>query len=472
MDGELLVPDRFDVLQRKASDSLEGIIVPVDEGLAKIDSLYWDMKAAARGGFLIFRGESGSGKSTFLHTIGMFRHGFVTETIDPRDDITAVLRNIGSTNRNLRILVVEGREALRDVHTSELEKAVHGINAFLRSPEGERTLVVWPCNADDLQELLVSVARRVGGEALLGMDHPTFAFSGPRREQFLDIGQRTIAVLNQGASLLDLGVSREEVEGYVREAPTIGAFLSLLRRAMVDNQKALRIRLAKEQCKMWVVVAAGNDPDNDVAALTRGSLHAADIDRLLAATGANILEDLRRYPHKAGILGAVLDAKILYLPVTTALTVARQYGGESLKTEMSSRGLSTNRDASAKDRLLESDLGRAFLGATVGPRTRGPKLGSKSVEAFEKLADIASKNDGLLNAAIGSALVDAGLVRKFETEVDLGGGLTRYSDLFTEGQQGTVRLEVMWRKRTSRAEIANYTLTKLYNYGRAIGFLV
>lgn len=29
----------------------------------------------------------------------------------------------------------------------------------------------------------------------------------------------------------------------------------------------------------------------------------------------------------------------------------------------------------------------------------------------------------------------------------------------------------MWRARTSRAEIANYVLTKLYNYGRAIGFL-
>jgi hypothetical protein len=34
-----------------------------------------------------------------------------------------------------------------------------------------------------------------------------------------------------------------------------------------------------------------------------------------------------------------------------------------------------------------------------------------------------------------------------------------------------VRLEVMWRKQTSRAEIANYTLTKLNNYARAIGLL-
>jgi hypothetical protein len=30
---------------------------------------------------------------------------------------------------------------------------------------------------------------------------------------------------------------------------------------------------------------------------------------------------------------------------------------------------------------------------------------------------------------------------------------------------------MMWRKQTGRAEIANYTLTKLNNYGKAIGLL-
>jgi hypothetical protein len=34
-----------------------------------------------------------------------------------------------------------------------------------------------------------------------------------------------------------------------------------------------------------------------------------------------------------------------------------------------------------------------------------------------------------------------------------------------------VRLDMMWRARTGRADIANYVLDKINNYGRAIGLL-
>lgn len=311
----------------------------------------------------------------------------------------------------------------------------------------------------------------MGGDALLGVGDPVYVFSGPPRDKFLEIGSRTVAALNQGASLYDLGVSEQEAMKLAEESPTIGKYLGKLRRALLDNMDLVGGLLAREQCKMWVVVVAGNDPDNDVAALTRGSLHAADIDRLLSATEANVVQELRTYPEKIGILGTVLDAKILHLPVKAALAIARQYGDETLHKEMNARGLSTARDKAARERLFESDLGRAFRGATTGPRTRGPKVGSNTVDAFGKLVAIASGNDRLLNRAIGEALKDAGLIDSYDTEKALGDGLSRCSDIFVECGQGVVRLEVMWRKTTSRAEIANYTLTKLWNYGKAIGYL-
>jgi DNA (cytosine-5)-methyltransferase 1 len=68
--------------------------------------------------------------------------------------------------------------------------------------------------------------------------------------------------------------------------------------------------------------------------------------------------------------------------------------------------------------------------------------------------------------------VGAELARAFDTEVDIGVGLKRRTDLFMDSiGLGAVRLEVMWRRKTSRAEIANYALTKLYHYGRALEFL-
>jgi hypothetical protein len=45
------------------------------------------------------------------------------------------------------------------------------------------------------------------------------------------------------------------------------------------------------------------------------------------------------------------------------------------------------------------------------------------------------------------------------------------TDIICHDSKDIVRLELMWRSKTGRAEIANYTLTKLYNYGRAIDFL-
>ena len=139
---------------------------------------------------------------------------------------------------------------------------------------------------------------------------------------------------------------------------------------------------------------------------------------------------------------------------------------------MKAERLQTSFDESAADRLQNSDLGRALQGAAQGLRTRGPRIGSNTRDAFEKIAQIASRDDQILNATIGRALVDSGLSTEFETEIDIGSGLTRRTDILlkTVGL-GPVRLEVMWRKKTSRAEIANYVLTKLHNYGRAIGFL-
>ncbi len=139
---------------------------------------------------------------------------------------------------------------------------------------------------------------------------------------------------------------------------------------------------------------------------------------------------------------------------------------------MTQRGLSVSAKGDAVSRLSDSDIARAFSGTPVGTRTRGPKPGSNTEDAFKKLSDIASKNDVILNNAIGCALVKSGLATEYETEKDLNTGLTRYTDIVCQTPTlGVVRLEIMWRGTASRAAIANYVLTKLHNYGRAIGFL-
>jgi hypothetical protein len=296
-------------------------------------------------------------------------------------------------------------------------------------------------------------------------------FQGPPRTDYFDIAKRTVQTLNEGASLSDLGVSDERAVELAKDSPTIGDYLGRLRRDLSANSNRVLRLIDKEQCRLWIVVIAGNDPDADVAALTRGAHSLIDIDRLVSATKANIVKDVKKYPDRLGILGYVLDARIVHIPITCALAVMRDFADDALRAEMTTAGMATKGDGQGAANLLASELGLAFTARPLGTRQRGPGAGNNSVVAFEKLTTIASKRDGLLNASIGRALVDARTISSFATEKDLGTGMSRKTDIFCTVNGHPVRVEIMWRKKTGRAEIANYALTKLYNYGRAIGFL-
>jgi hypothetical protein len=130
-----------------------------------------------------------------------------------------------------------------------------------------------------------------------------------------------------------------------------------------------------------------------------------------------------------------------------------------------------SKDSKAVDRLQSSELGLILSGQSLGTRKRGSKPGGGTLTAFQGLAKIAQNNDGLLNAAFGRALVSAGLADGFETEKLLGSDSKFFSDLYLTRGDERIRIEVMWRTTTGRADIANYVLLKLGNYARAIGLL-
>jgi DNA (cytosine-5)-methyltransferase 1 len=470
---DLFVPDRFEPLRDRAGNQLSTIIEPVNNALAKVDNLLQDMLSAGRGAFLILRGDSGTGKSTFLQTAHLFRSGYVTEAIGSDQDVPTTLQGMKATTANLRIVALEGREALTDVSVQQIERNLHAINSFLRKPVALNTLIVWTCNAADLEEQLLKTAKTIGADALLGIDEQAYRFRGPSREQYKKIAENTIATLNQGATTADLGVSDTEFDDLVSKSETVGKLLGRLRANINEKRTNVSSLLKTEQCKLWVIVVAGNEPDGDVAALTRGRYSAVDIERLMTATDANVVRELKEYPEKIGILATVLDAKVFHIPMLAALDIVRTYASPELREKMKRLGLSDKKTSHTRpvERLEKTDLGRVFAAGPQGTLATGKKPGSHTQESFKKLANIARVSDVLLNRAIGESLKEAGYIQSYDVEVNLGDGLTRLTDLHCQTESGVVRLEMMWRATTSRAEIANYALTKLFYYGRAIGFL-
>jgi energy-coupling factor transporter ATP-binding protein EcfA2 len=465
---DLFVPDRFEQLAG-GNVNLRTIVVPVKNELETLNTRFREMRASRRGAMVVLRGETGSGKSTFLDTVGLFVKGVESVRIPASASIASALAELSPTDR-VRIIVLEGREALRDVEPAVLEDAVHAINAHVRGG-AQSDLIVWPANTDDLAEKLAELAGALGGEALLGTGSPIQRFTGPPNSEYVHIAQQTISALNEGASLAALGVTTERAEELAAGAPTIGRYLALIRDELLANGGHVRGLLAEERFRMWTVVVAGDDAERDVAALTRGPYSVADVDRLLTATEANIVKELREHPAQLGILGTMLDAKIVSLGTLEILSIAREFGDQTLHDLMRANNMVVKRDARALERLASSELGLIMSGRSLGLRKTGAKPGTNTQVAFRSLADIARTNDIACNRAIGNALVAAGYITSFTTEKDLGTGLTRKSDLFCETSSDSLRIEVMWRAENRRADIAQYVLSKLRNYARAIGLL-
>jgi energy-coupling factor transporter ATP-binding protein EcfA2 len=466
------VPIRFESVEKMVNGhDLRSLIIPVEEGLRRFHRIFEDMMSTLCGAFLILRGETGSGKTTLLHTLGLFLENVQTVSIRRDESVRETLWTLGPTDEAFRAVVIESWEALSDTSEVEIESIILATNAFVRTSAGERTVVVWTCNSEPIAEKLVASARQIGGEALLGVEETVFRYHGPPRSEYLRIARNTIATFNSGASLADLGIAEDRAEYLARQAETIGKFLNLIQVEERKNREILASKLqTREQCRMWVVVAARNAPEPEVGVLTRGPYSTADIERLLASTDANIVKEIKEGPERLGLIATTIDAKILYLPALTAIEVIQDYADDPLRIELGKHGSSVSGATHGKERLVDSDLAGALQGEPVGTLRRGLKPKAERLSPFDAIMAVAQTNDEALNRAVGRALVDCDLIERFEQEVDLGGGLTHKSDVVCNPHIDPIRLEIMWRTDTTRSEIANYTLTKLFNYGRAIGF--
>ena len=371
------------------------------------------MRASRRGAMIVLRGETGSGKSTFEHGwpfLGGRLHRARTSEGGNRGRPRRLPQAAG-----IRIVVLEGREALRDVTGVVPEDGIHAINAHIRG-KGNGDLVVWPANTDDMAEKLAELASTLGGEALLGTGEAIQRFVGPPQPDFVRIAQQTISALNEGASLAALGVSADRADELATSAETIGHYLGLIRDELLRNGEHVRGLLAAERCRLWTVVIAGDEAERDVAALTRGPYSVADIDRLLTATEANVVKELRENPADLGILGTMLDARIVSLGTVEVLAIAREFGDERLHELMRARGMTVKSEPRALERLVASEVGLIMSGRSLGLRKTGRRPGSNTIAAFRSLAEIARTNDTACNRALGAALVAGGYVTDFATE--------------------------------------------------------
>ena len=471
MNDIFLLPDRYEGLAAHMNtNDIPKIIIPVTSAIERIKELYEEIMSSGRGAFLILKGQSGCGKTTFLRTLPIFMENIEVCTLDNSSPLETAFDNFQLQRAGFRVIVIEGRESILDMKNAEVVTIIHKINTFIRSKDGMNSLIVWPCNNDDIVTQLVETSKVVGGTALLNSQETYFEFSGPPKNDYLRIVEQTIELLNHGKTLLDFGISNEAAKTFLPEIFTIGEYLKIINAKVRENKKFVQQLEVKEKCKLWVLVLALNEPSKDVEAITKGESLDADIQRMLVSTDANIVQDIKQHPEQIALASNYLDCKVIYITIVEALSIVRNYADEKLKGIMKDRNLATSLDSGIGMRVASTELVR-MINQDTKLKGRKGTIGSKSKEAFEKLLAISESNDTLLNKTFGEALKTNGFINAYATEQDFGKGLTRRTDLVCELGGENIRLEFMWRKKTSKAEISNYVLTKLYNYSRALGLI-
>lgn len=224
MLDRIIVPDRYEMLARNVDRaSMPTIVERVQDTLKLFEMTFRRMQTADKGAFLVLRGNSGSGKSTFLHTLKYFKAGIETISV-PRSAKIGNFLEGDSTEADLRVFVLEEREAPISFSDVDFETWLHEINGFLRSKKGANALIIWPCNTDELEHRIIALASRIGGQALLGPDGGVAKFSGPPREKYRKIAETTLALTNNGASPADLGLSEALMIDAEKRSELIGDF--------------------------------------------------------------------------------------------------------------------------------------------------------------------------------------------------------------------------------------------------------
>ena len=133
------LPSRFENMKLSKNGSytlkelqaLKSFIFEDVESIRHIRKMITTMKASNSGAFLVLKGESGSGKTTFLNTLPLYISDLKVQSIYNTQDLNQELEKLVATNKP-RILILENRETVEALSSRQLEKEIHLINKFIR----------------------------------------------------------------------------------------------------------------------------------------------------------------------------------------------------------------------------------------------------------------------------------------------------------------------------------------------------
>ena len=478
----LRLPDRFEPLFDLVGENITKILVQPPENLVRSQQSVIDhIKVSSQGCLLPLAGESGAGKTTFAWSANQWFAKDVAQTISYTDQISydglkaAVdrARQDYPTNDSRIIPInIDHRES-DPPSTAELAQ----IKRFLRtSPSGCKNIIFWP-------ETDASIAHKIGDDykKIAGAQpQSVLTVFGPDRQIWQNIAINTLRLSNDMSSLENIGVDPRLYDPH--EYPSLGEFMKKIHfdfRAVLTN---LRASISKAVVLVIVFVSESGDP-GVLNFVSSGGRHGLlDAQGLLASTPESAIG--KWWSTRQGLLVRAivqLNAHALFLSPPITMSALRNFGPVS-DVLLGSLGIPRTGPARAVTDLERSDIGKILQGQPLKRYEGRGNPAASAITAFQKLGDQgfnlgADKRLNAIMAAGWAALLKA---KKIEIEsvnsekaLDFCPGIIPdNSVVYTDT---VFCIEYTWRKgdylaNKNRSAVAQYTLTKLKNYVRELGW--
>ena len=478
------LPSRFENLKlsrdsiytRDELELLKAFIFQVKKPTKHIKKMIRTMKASNSGAFMILMGESGIGKTTFLNTLPLYVENLEVRSIY-NNKLNEELDNIRERNHP-RIIILENRETFETLSTNQLEIEIHSINKFIRSDEGRDTIIVWPCNGEEMTKEIIQFAGHIGGESIFRGD-TILEYEGPSRDRFVSILKNTYEFFNE-YDISEIGYSDKQIENILNNMDkkcTIGDFLEGVRTELLNDYD--RIEDAKDYMddsfSLILCVIAGNNPKGEIEYLTKGDYSLIDIDRLYSSTNSNIKTTIGERKCVCSMMAKEINYKIVSIDWQDVLEILRiklkSEDDDTKKLENYLRdkcnGFKLGKSQKQLNILETMNLTRGIKGLQYKRKNSCEKLIRKE-EMFKAVLKLAEDNDRIINKKICEAMKENGLIEVGRVEENYGDVYQIRSDMLCSIPGKYFRVEFMWRETASAANIAEYALNKLYKYCRAM----
>jgi energy-coupling factor transporter ATP-binding protein EcfA2 len=465
------LPSRYEPLVETFGEKSKSTFVPVQNDLNVIKKLIARSESASQGKIMFISGESGIGKSTFIHSLEVFLSDKVSkvERIPPPHELEVekVPEYISNVIRQEKITIInfDGREA-PFFHEEQYRNFIIQLNNVLRSRKD--IIVLQPVTDEKFAQKICKLFEGIGGNSAFGAEQ-IHKLNGLPKDQFEITLGKILQIANW--KLEDAAIETDEISKIQNGSSRIGEFLDKVGNLIADrfDTDSLGITFPK------IVIAISSD-NPEVRAICRNlrradSFYIESARLLMVTKKSNVAEwwSQRSKDIKASLphIIALFDAQLVSVSASSVVHSVVCYGSNELSSLI--QPFRKNK-GNAKKIIKSSELYKFVTGTELDVIQTTGGVSDETTNAYKKIQEKSKTHHKAINKAIVEMVIDAG--------GDINNPL--YENSIIEGSQTDVVFEYDARsislelhhiisKECVENKIAIYILEKLKEYTINIG---